>query len=72
MAYATERRDNYKAHFSATQDRVTARFNAEHKARDPLDFYWKMGVHNLRDKFRKLLDFSPKPEDFYDEGKYHD
>jgi len=60
----------YRDYWRRRSDRVTAKFDAEHKARDPLGFYWKKGVHNLRDTFGKLLDFRPEPEDFYNEGKY--
>jgi hypothetical protein len=59
-----------KAQWSAVNARITAANNAAHKARDPLDFYWKMGVQHLRDTFHKLLDFDPKADDFYNEGKY--
>ena len=63
-------RGSYWSHHRAVQSRATAKINAEHKARDPLDFYWKQGVKNMRRQFGKLLDFDPKPEQFYNEGKY--
>ena len=62
--------DNWQRANRRTQDTVTARFEAEEKAADPLAFYWRKGVQHLRKLHRLPLYFNPKPEQFYNEGKY--
>lgn len=75
MSLYNKEDDQALEHLSRWQsiaERASARIDAERKANDPLSFYWSKGVRNLRDQFGKLLDFKPKPEDFYDKDRYND
>lgn len=62
--------DNWQRDNKRIQDAVTIRLDAEDKAREPLEFYWRKGVQHMRQRFRLPLYFKPKPEDFYNEGNY--
>ncbi len=62
----------YERRHKLTGARIQAKFDAEDKARDPLAFYWKKGVINMRSAFNLLGWKFPQPEDFIAEGQYND